>query len=663
MKKRVLILSLFLFLSYFVRAENSALDSLLILINAEQDDSVLVDAFNKIGSISNREDEVLAREYWGKALDLAELKIKKESSLYYLRHLATAYNGMGIMSKRGGDLPGALSFYQKSLKINEELNDSNKVSTNYYNIGVIYRNLKEYDKCLDYYNKSLQLKESLNDTSEIIGGLVSIGVIYRRLDDHEKALEYYHRGLELCKLIRHEVMEAQVYSNIGVIHNLNKNFPEAEKYFNKSFEYNSKQSNQAHIAKYHTNMITVYNGLGNTKKAISSGEKAYGMYSNMGRVIDLSTVAHKLSNLYSKTNQFKNSLTYFKKYIAIRDSVYNDKTTKEVTQKEMQFEFDKQLIADSLLRLETEKIMALEHQQEIKQQKTYMYAGVIILAIVILFLVIVFNRLKISNRQKAIIEEQKAVVEEKNKEITDSITYAKRIQSAMLPSLISIKESFPDSFVFFKPKDIVAGDFYWYKKVNNKVFIAVADCTGHGVPGALVSVVCNNALDRAVNDFRLLDPAKILDKTAELVIEAFKSNKQDDVKDGMDISLCSFDMSNSKLEYAGAINPIYHIKNDNLVEIKGDKQPIGQFRNLKPFTTNKLQLTKGDKIYMFSDGYVDQFGGDKGKKYMHKRYRELILGLKSKVFSDQHKELEEDFKIWKGDLEQLDDVCIIGLKI
>ncbi|MDB4534700.1 tetratricopeptide repeat protein, partial [Vicingaceae bacterium] len=569
MVKRILILFLFSFLTFLVRAENTVLDSLLNLIKTEQDDSVLVDAYNKIGSISNREDEVLAKEYWEKALVLSEKNIAKKSSNYYLKHLATSYNGLGIMSKRGGDLPGAISLYQKSLKINEELNDTLQISTNYFNIGVIYRNLKEYDKCLDYYDKSLKLKEDLNDTTEIIGGLVSIGVIYRLMDDHDKALEFYHKGLELCKLTNYKAMEAQVYSNIGVIHNQNKDYKEAEKYFKKSFAYNSQQNNQAHIAKHHANMVNVYRGLGDFDKAIKSGEKSYEMYSEMGRLINLASVAENLSKLYSIKKEYKKSLTFFRKYISIRDSVYNDKTTKEVTQKEMQFEFDKQLMADSLLRLEAKKITALEHQQEIKQQKTYTYAGVLILAIVILFLAIVFNRLKISNRQKAIIENQKLMVEQKNKEITDSINYAKRIQTAMLPSISYLKEFFPNSFVFYKPKDIVAGDFYWFKKVNDKVFIAVADCTGHGVPGALVSVVCNNALDRAVNDFKLLDPAKILDKTTELVVEAF-GNEKEDVKDGMDISLCCFDIENNKLEYAGAINSLFHIKGDDLIEIKGD---------------------------------------------------------------------------------------------
>ena len=321
-----------------------------------------------------------------------------------------------------------------------------------------------------------------------------------------------------------------------------------------------------------------------------------------------------------------------------------------------------QIMADSLSRVEEERIQAMQHQQELNQQKMFLYGGGIFLFIVIVFSVIIFNRLKITNRQKATIVQQKLIVEEKNKEITDSINYAKRIQTAILPSIEKIKTSFPNSFVLYKPKDIVAGDFYWYMEKAGKVLIAVADCTGHGVPGAMVSVVCNNALNRAVNDFNLMEPAKILDKTAELVIDAFKKSGED-VKDGMDISLCSFDKENNELEYSGAINSLFYIAENKLIEVKGDKQPIGQYANIKPFTNHKIALTKGDTVYLFSDGYHDQFGGEKGKKYMYKRFRELILGISKKEFSKQKVELETEFEQWRGDLEQLDDVCVIGVRV
>jgi len=590
-------------------------------------------------------------------------KVKEVRDTFYLAQLSTSNNGMGIISRRMGNYSEAISYYQASLKINEELNDVNNIGYNYFNIGIIYRDLEEYDKALGYYQKSLDLRKEHKDTLGLASCYNGFGILYRRMKNFDKALEYYNKSLELSAIINDDENVAQSYSNIAVIHTLNKDYPKALEYFERGYEIHKAHNNQAGVAKYYANMTSVYDRMGSTKKAIKFGELAHRVYIEMERKNDISIVASKLSNLYKKTKNYKKSLSFYKEYISYRDSVFNEKTTREVTEKAMQYEFDKQTMADSLARAEIEKITALEHQQEINQQKILMYAGGLILILVIIFSIIVFNRLKISNRQKKTIEQQKLVVEIKNREITDSINYAKRIQSAILPSIDKIRESLPNSFVFYKPKDIVAGDFYWHKKVNNKIFIAVADCTGHGVPGAMVSVVCNNALNRAVNDFWLLDPAKILDKTAELVIEAFKENNQEDVKDGMDISLCSFDMENNKLEYAGAINSMFHINNNKLEEIKGDKQPIGQFANIKPFTLHKINLNKGDKIYLFSDGYADQFGGVKGKKFMYKRFRELILGVCSKEFSKQKNELEAAFENWRKDIEQLDDVCVVGIEI
>ena len=658
-----LIILLFITSTLFSKANDNTVDSLINLTVNEKDDSTLIMLYNDIGSASYRSDQLLAKRYWEKALKMGLEKVKEVRDTFYLSQLSTSNNGMGIISRRMGNYSDAISYYQASLKLNEELEDVRNIGYNYFNIGIIYRDLEEYDKALGYYQKSLDMRIEHKDTLGLASCYNGFGILYRRMKDFDKALDYYNKSLELSAIINDDENVAQSYSNIAVIHTLNKDYPKALEFFEKGYEIHKAHNNQAGVAKYYANMTSVYDRMGNTKKAIEFGKLAHKVYIEMERKNDISIVASKLSNLYKKTKDFKKALVFYKEYISYRDSVFNEKTTREVTEKAMQYEFDKQTMSDSLSRVEAEKIMALEHQQEISQQRTLMYGGGFILLLVIIFSIVVYNRLKISNRQKATIERQKLVVEIKNREITDSINYAKRIQSAILPSIDKIKESLPNSFVFYKPKDIVAGDFYWYKKVNNKIFIAVADCTGHGVPGAMVSVVCNNALNRAVNDFWLLDPAKILDKTAELVIEAFKENKEEDVKDGMDISLCSFDIENNKLEYAGAINSMFHISNNRLEEIKGDKQPIGQFANIKPFTLHKLNLSKGDKIYLFSDGYADQFGGAKGKKFMYKRFRELILGVSSKEFSKQKSELESEFENWRKDIEQLDDVCVVGIEI
>jgi serine phosphatase RsbU (regulator of sigma subunit) len=289
---------------------------------------------------------------------------------------------------------------------------------------------------------------------------------------------------------------------------------------------------------------------------------------------------------------------------------------------------------------------------------------------VVLFVLIIIGAVRISsNGLKKIIkqrtreiEEQKHIVEEKNKEIIDSISYAKRLQQAILPSQKFIHENLNDTFILYKPKDIVAGDFYWMEKVGDWVLFAVCDCTGHGVPGAMVSVVGANSLNRCVNEFKLVQPAKILDKLTQLVEETFSQNESE-VRDGMDMSICALNTKTLELHWAGANNPIWYIKNNELAEIKADKQPIGKYENRKPFTHHSVQLQTGDRIYLFTDGYADQFGGEKGKKFKYSQLKETILSYSFAPLDEQNKKLDEIFEKWKTNMEQTDDVCLWGVKV
>ncbi|MBL7896964.1 MAG: SpoIIE family protein phosphatase, partial [Crocinitomicaceae bacterium] len=270
--------------------------------------------------------------------------------------------------------------------------------------------------------------------------------------------------------------------------------------------------------------------------------------------------------------------------------------------------------------------------------------------------------------QKNIAEHQKHLVEEKNKEILDSINYAKRIQQAILPPDKMWKQILPNSFVLYKPKDIVAGDFYWMEETENFILFASADCTGHGVPGALVSVVCHNALNRAVREYGLTDPGKILDKTREIVIAEFEKSDEE-VKDGMDISLvamqCESESGERRVKWAGANNPLWILKKNSseILEIKPDKQPIGKYAEAKPFTTHEIDLAKGDTFYIFTDGFADQFGGERGKKFKASSMKELILAIQTYSMPEQKERLNESFETWRGSLEQIDDVSVIGVRV
>lgn len=294
---------------------------------------------------------------------------------------------------------------------------------------------------------------------------------------------------------------------------------------------------------------------------------------------------------------------------------------------------------------------------------------------------------KLENAYEA-LQENHEQLEEKSQEITDSIQYAKRIQTAILPPDRIVKEYLKDSFILYKPKDIVAGDFYWMETVEDTVYFAAADCTGHGVPGAMVSVICNTGLNRSVREFELRDPAKILGKCRELVIKEFEKSDEE-VKDGMDISLCALNLQTLELQWAGANNPLWiatsrqlstsseapesrkPVRSANgltadglsLYEVKADKQPIGKYDIEKPFTSHSIQLAEGDTLYIFSDGFPDQFGGEHGKKYKSGKFKRTLIELAQKPIDQQRDLLDQEFETWKGPIEQIDDVCVIGVKV
>jgi len=316
--------------------------------------------------------------------------------------------------------------------------------------------------------------------------------------------------------------------------------------------------------------------------------------------------------------------------------------------------------------------------QSLENQKFFLMISVLVSLLIAVLLIVAYRSFVKQRKQASIINRQKEEAEiqrdeiqtqhiqlaDKNKEITDSITYAKRIQDAMLPSLDFFHELLPKSFVFYLPKDIVAGDFYWMEKSNGKVIFAAADCTGHGVPGAIVSVICSNALNRSVREFKLDKPSDILDKTLEIVLDKFNSS-DDEVKDGMDIALCAWDTKTNEIEYAGANNPLWIIRKgaDEIEDYKADKQPVGKYLKHVPFTNHKFKLEAGDTIYLFSDGFADQFGGEMGKKFRSLHFKELLLSIQKKNMKEQQKAIEKSFFGWKGKLDQLDDICVIGFRV
>jgi serine phosphatase RsbU (regulator of sigma subunit)/HAMP domain-containing protein len=269
-------------------------------------------------------------------------------------------------------------------------------------------------------------------------------------------------------------------------------------------------------------------------------------------------------------------------------------------------------------------------------------------------------------RQKEEIELQSRKLEVLYKHVTDSIRYAKRLQEAILPPMSIVHNLLPESFILYKPKDIVSGDFYWLNDKSGKVVIAAVDCTGHGVPGAFMSIVGNNMLNQIMREKPLTDAASILD---ELNIQAAKNINQNPeegaVRDGMDLSLCVIDPVNKTIDYAGANNPIYIFRNKQFTEIKADKMPIGYLddQQQRKFTNHRIEVEPGDTVYIFSDGYADQFGGPKGKKFMVNQFRNMLASIHHLPLSEQQDILDRTIENWRGGLEQVDDILVIGFRL
>jgi len=271
---------------------------------------------------------------------------------------------------------------------------------------------------------------------------------------------------------------------------------------------------------------------------------------------------------------------------------------------------------------------------------------------------------KLLRKKNEDINFKNKLISHKNREILDSINYAKRIQSAILPPERLVKSYLDNSFVLYMPKDIVAGDFYWMEHIGDTILFAAADCTGHGVPGAMVSVMCHNALNRSVKEFNLKSPELILNKTRELVLEEF-AESEDDMNDGMDISLCSLNRKTKELLWSGANNPLWIIgeNSETIHEIKPDKQPVGRHSKPTDFTLHNVKLKQGDTIYIFTDGLQDQFGGPRGKKFKPTRVRNLFLSINQFALNEQREKIRAELSDWKGNHEQVDDICIIAVKV
>lgn len=600
--------------------------------------------------------------------------------------LATLVN-IGITYQEFNNYQLALKFYIKALKIAEQMNDEIQVADIQNNMGLLFINQKEYSKALKNYYKNVEIFSKAGNIIGLAPSYLNIGLCYEHMNILDSSLSNYTKAIHCFEKVGDKPGIGKTFNNIGVVYIKKQNYDEALLYFKKSLEMNRLVDSKKDMATTLGNIGFIYQQKKQFNEAKKYLEESLLQAKASGSIAEISNSAAYLWSLYKTTHQYQKALQMHELYSLMKDSISSDEKQKELLKATIKFGYEKKAAADSVAnakQLEIKNVELNNQRIQIKAKRNEQIALFAGLTLVLIFSGFLYNRYKLTQQQKIIIETAHQSLEIKSKEILDSITYSKRIQKAILPPERIVNSYFHESFILYIPKDIVAGDFYWMEKIEDRIYVAVCDCTGHGVPGALVSVVCNNALNRAVNEFGEREPGKIFDKTRTLILENF-AKSDEDVKDGMDASLAVLDFksnSNSnhvqnpnnnntvKLKWAGANNPLWVVKNrggvPELTEIKPDKQPIGKGFEDKSFSTHELDLQKGDTLYLFTDGYADQFGGNEkinGKKITKARFREQLLSISGMSMEEQHRHLLNYYETYKGKFEQVDDVCVIGIRV
>ena len=630
-----------------------------------KDSSGISTTLNNLAAVYDMSGEISkALEYYNKCLVICE-KIKDKEGI------ATAYTNMGQIFERLGDISKALQYQTKSLKIYEEIGDKEGIATSLNNIGIIYKAQGDFQKSIDFFSRGLKIRTSVGNKQGCAFSLNNIGSVYRDLKDFNKAMDFFKRAYELRLEIGDKLGIGNSLNNIGTIYEKKEELQLAQDFYERSLKIQLEVGDKLGTAFSYYNISSIFQKKKNYKEALNYAEKSIEISKNLGYPQIIRNAAERLSALYKDRGDYKKSLENYELFITMRDSINNIETQKATIKQLSKFEYDKQrALADK------ENEFKIQQQKKIsaseKQKQTIIIISVsMVLVLVAIFSIFLFNRFRLTQKQKTIIElkeketyQQKILIEEKHKEITDSINYAERIQRSFLATEQHLAESLNEYFILFKPKDVVSGDFYWSATLENGCFAFVtADSTGHGVPGAIMSLLNITSLEKAVETHT--QSSEILNETRQIIIERLKKDGSiEGGKDGMDCSLCIYDFKNMILQISAAHNPVWIVREEKVIEIKGDKMPVGKHDHQDvSFSLQEIKLQKGDLIYTLTDGFPDQFGGEKGKKFMSKNLRELLLKNASLPLNLQKEILENTFANWLGQLEQVDDLCVVGIKI
>jgi serine phosphatase RsbU (regulator of sigma subunit) len=597
-----------------------------------------------------------------KALAYYDTCMKIEEEVGDKHGMSSTLNNTGIIFSSQGNIGKALENYFRALKLDEETNDKIGMAYPLDNISSVYLQQGDTAKGIEYMEKSLKLREETGDKRGWAYSLSRVGSLYSKMGNKEKALADFKKSVSLWKEVGEKRGLAIAYQNIGSTY-LSKASSQnsgrdsiytiALEYFQKSLKLNEEIKDEFGLAQIFNSIGNCYFDQNNISLAQQYGNQALKIGRELKSPNSISNAAQLLLKVYRQQQNWKQALEMHELYIRMRDSLVNKETQKSTFKQQAKYEYDKQ---QAVKDAEHQKELAIAEEEK-KRQKIITYSIGLGLLMVILFSIFIFNRLQITRKQKLIIDQ-------KNKSITDSINYAKRIQDSILPSKTELSKHFSDYFIFFRPRDIVSGDFYWLSDQDGKTILAIADCTGHGVPGAFMSMIGNTLLNEIVNEQKIFQPAEILNHLNEGIVNALhqESRTQDD---GMDISICLFDKANHKITFAGANHAMYITQQEKIQEIKGDIYSIGSMFGKKDvaFTQKEIFIQKDSTLFFFTDGFPDQVGGTKNRKFLTRHLETLLLRISTLDFKEQEQEIIKSFDLWKESYAQLDDVLLAGIRI
>jgi len=685
---------LIVFFAYYqvCEAQVTAIDSLKLILQDSKEDTLKV---NTIIAICQNECRITPDSaiFHGKeALNLSE-------KLGYGKGAANALKYIGMGYYFLGNYPEAIVFWQQSLDRFEAINDKIGVSNMLNNIGALYETQGDNVKALDFHLRSLKAAEEAKDTLRIVTSMINIGVIYlKNPNTHDIALKYNLSALPLSERLRDNDAIGTVSVNLGEIYFQNKSYDTALYYYDKSLNA-FRKSNAGNVPYTLTNIGKVYMKRGEFQKAIEFQEEGYkiaeqsnarkdmtstllglaGTYLEAGKLKpaieeynkalrvaeeigakdELKQVYEGLASSYSSMADYARAFKFQTLLTNIKDTLYVAANDKKIQSLQFNFELEKKETQISLLTKDKEL-----QDVVIKKQKYTQLTFIIGFIIAIIVTIQTYRNYRRKVRTNELLARQKNEIEIQNKNMTDSINYAERIQTAMFPSDCILSPVLFEYFILFKPLDFVSGDFYWFRNKNNSTYIAAADCTGHGVPGAFMSVLGLSYLNELVTNTDPLNASEILSRLRDHIIKTLhQKNDPGSTRDGMEMALFKIDPEKNILQFSGARRPLYLIRDNQLTELSGAKAPLGiHFDARDPFTNKEVEIRKNDIVYLFSDGYVDQIGGPDKRTFKSKKFKELLLNNCHLSMDVQKEKLENNLDEWKADTEQIDDILVIGIK-